>query len=354
MSTGYTDIPGYGSPRWKSPVANAGALPTTGNTDGDTRVTLNDKSIYVWNVGTDAWLEAATPAATSAITALNTDVSATGPGAVVATIQPGVVTNAKLATVPANTIKGNNTVSTAAPLDLTVSQVNTMLGLASFTQGSVLFSGSSGTITQDNAKFFWDDSAFKLGIGTASPATTLHIVETSSAIPRGILADQVTADAVGSRITMRKARGTPSSPAVIITGDALASWTSSGHDGTNYIESGKILSTSTGTIATGVVPSTMQLQTMTAGGVLTTGISISAAQVINLPNLTASLPVQTDSSKNLVSAVIANSGLATMAATTIKGNNTGSPAAPSDLTMAQVRAILGVAPNVLFNYYNFY
>lgn len=47
----------------------------------------------------------------------------------ITTIQNGVVSNAKLATVPTATLKGKNTAGTGAPLDLTVAQVKTMLAL---------------------------------------------------------------------------------------------------------------------------------------------------------------------------------------------------------------------------------
>src|SRR5665213_1954155 len=63
----------------------------------------------------------------AAIISLTGDVVATGPGSAVATIQPNVVTNSKLAQMPANTIKGNNTGSTANALDLTTTQVTAML-----------------------------------------------------------------------------------------------------------------------------------------------------------------------------------------------------------------------------------
>jgi hypothetical protein len=128
MSTGFINLPAQGAVEWKSPVPTAADLPTSNNRDGDARVTLNDQSIYVWKASSDAWLQAATPAATSAITALNTDVSATGPGAVIATIQPNVVSNSKLAQMPALTVKGNNTGVSANASDLTVSQLNTMTG----------------------------------------------------------------------------------------------------------------------------------------------------------------------------------------------------------------------------------
>ena len=61
------------------------------------------------------------------------------------------IANSQLSTVPTLTIKGNNTGSTAAPLDLTVSQVNTMLGTLSnpmTTGGDLIYGGASGTPTR--------------------------------------------------------------------------------------------------------------------------------------------------------------------------------------------------------------
>lgn len=61
------------------------------------------------------------------ITALTGDVTASGPGSVAATIANAAVTLAKMANLPANTIIGNNTGSSAVPLALTVDQAQIML-----------------------------------------------------------------------------------------------------------------------------------------------------------------------------------------------------------------------------------
>lgn len=47
--------------------------------------------------------------------------------------------------------------------------------LPTFTPGSVLFAGVGGVVSEDNANFFWDDALNRLGVGTASPLTDLHM-----------------------------------------------------------------------------------------------------------------------------------------------------------------------------------
>lgn len=86
-------------------------------------------------------------AAGNYITALTGDVTATGPGSVAATIAANAVTNAKAAQMATLTIKGNNTGGTANALDLTVSQVQTMLGTSGTNTGDVTIGtfGSSPT-----------------------------------------------------------------------------------------------------------------------------------------------------------------------------------------------------------------
>ena len=44
-----------------------------------------------------------------------------------------------------------------------------------FTAGSVHFSGAAGVYSQNNAQFFWDNTNYRLGVGTSSPATSMHI-----------------------------------------------------------------------------------------------------------------------------------------------------------------------------------
>ena len=47
--------------------------------------------------------------------------------------------------------------------------------VSTFTQGSLVFAGTGGLLSQNNANLFWDDSNARLGIGTATPYTQLVV-----------------------------------------------------------------------------------------------------------------------------------------------------------------------------------
>lgn len=141
---------------------------SVGNITGSTLDVISD-------TGNDATIPAATTTNAGLIsgasqtkldnvsTSISGDVSASinNGGAATSTINNGVVTNAKLATMPANTIKGNNTGSAAAPLDLTPTQVTAMLNAM---VGAT--SGTGGTKGLVPAPVAGDQTKFLRGDGT--------------------------------------------------------------------------------------------------------------------------------------------------------------------------------------------
>jgi hypothetical protein len=58
--------------------------------------------------------------------------------------------------------------------------------LPALTSGSVLFSNGT-TIAQDNSNLFWDDTNNRLGIGTASPVSTLHVQGTYAGLDDNLI-----------------------------------------------------------------------------------------------------------------------------------------------------------------------
>lgn len=115
-----------------------------------------------------------------------------------------------------------------------------------FTPGSVVFAGTSGIYSQDNANFFWDGTNHKLGIGglATSPTFALTVSANTAALPANIngaseswLADFGCADAtrcgIGldsfgtgnstafSILDFRRANGTAASKSAVQSGDIV-------------------------------------------------------------------------------------------------------------------------------------
>lgn len=49
------------------------------------------------------------------------------------------------------------------------------LAINAMTQGSILFSGASSVVSQNNLDLFWDNTNFLLGVGTATPTARAHL-----------------------------------------------------------------------------------------------------------------------------------------------------------------------------------
>ena len=65
--------------------------------------------------------------------------------------------------------------SSTGVLNLCMASVFVPLVPDAFTAGSVIFAGSSGRLSQDNASLFWDDTNDRLGVGTATPGSKVHV-----------------------------------------------------------------------------------------------------------------------------------------------------------------------------------
>lgn len=99
------------------------------------------------------------------ITDLTGDVTGTGPGSTATTIANDAVDNAKLADMPAHTVKGNNTGSAANPDDLTMDELSAELDTATdpFLRTSAASAGGITQLTGD----------VTAGPGSGSQAATL-------------------------------------------------------------------------------------------------------------------------------------------------------------------------------------
>jgi hypothetical protein len=126
----FRNIPESGSGAWKDNVATTSDLPLLNNIIGDKRQALDTKTIYSWDGA--GWVAIASPAAAIAITGLLGDVTATGPGAVPATLKTvnlNVGSFGTASSVPAITVngKGLTTGVVSTPIQIAQSQVTDLV-----------------------------------------------------------------------------------------------------------------------------------------------------------------------------------------------------------------------------------
>jgi len=107
----------------------------------------------------------ASGAAAANVGSLGGDLTGTLPNPTIAKIQGTVVSGV--------TGSGNVVFSASPTLTGILSVPN--INLTSLTTGSVLFAGASGAISQDNTKFFWDDTNHRLGIDNNTPSYALDV-----------------------------------------------------------------------------------------------------------------------------------------------------------------------------------
>lgn len=118
------------------------------------------------------------------------------------------------------------------------------------TQGSIVFAGASGLLSQSNSYFYWDDTNKRLGIGTIAPAAKLSVSTNAATLqaPSGIgttLAQFAAADAANTRVLIdtnggaafldfRAANGTAITPSALTNNYSLGQIGWMGYGATSY------------------------------------------------------------------------------------------------------------------------
>jgi hypothetical protein len=179
----------------------------------------------------------------------------------------------------------NSTITTLSALSLPYSQITGAPVVSGFTQGSVLFAGAGGGITQDNTNFFWNDTNFSLGLGTNVPAsnTTIDAINTSGAAK----SIRITGYGTGSSVGLKGqfARGTVGSPAPAQAGDLLNFLSGTGY-GTSFPASTGVINVVAGETFSGTSNATYLQFEVTPTG------SVTKAEKMRL-NSTGNLLLQT-------------------------------------------------------------
>ena len=224
------------------PIANGGTGTTsTTFTNLTTNVTgtlpVANGGTGITSLGTGVATFLGTPSSSNLATAVTDE---TGSGSLVFATSPTLTT-------PVLGTPSSGTLTSCTGLPLTTGVTGTLpvanggTGTATaFTTGSVVFAGASGTYTQDNANFFWDDTNNRLGVGTAAPNATVHIYNTTAS--QLLVTSDTLTNIIAARFStnngapfnvLRKGRGTAAVQTAVASGDILGQFIFQAFGGTN-------------------------------------------------------------------------------------------------------------------------
>lgn len=94
--------------------------------------------------------------------------------------------------------------------------------------------------------------------------------------------DSYHGNTIPTSLALRRARGSLATPAAVQTGDVLNSIVFSAHDGTGFLRSGAIVSSTTGTVATGKVPNSLLFETTNSDGISDYRLRISDEGIVTI------------------------------------------------------------------------
>ena len=237
-------------------------------------------------------------------------------GSVALTITPNAVTNAKAAQMAASTIKGNSTGVAANAADLTGAQVKTLLAISSADVaglGSLATASSVNLATQATGTLAAAQEPAHTGDVT-NAAGSLALTIAPNAVTNAKAA-QMAASTVKGNNTGAAANAADLTAAQAKTLLAISSADVAGLGALATLSSVNLSTQATGTLAAAQEPAHTGDVTNAAGS-----LALTIA-----PN------------------AVTNAKAAQMAASTIKGNNTGAAANAVDLTAAQAKTLLAIA-----------
>ena len=301
-------------------IVNGGTGQTTANAGFDAlspMTTLGD-IIYENATPTAARLPGNTTTAREFLTSQGTGTLANAPSW--SSLVSGDIPNnaANTSGTAANVTATTNSTLTSLP-SLTSATSLALLGsqIGGFTQGSVIFASATGTLTQDNANFYWNDTTLALGIGV-QPATTavLDIVNNSGTTK----AIQVTGYGSNVGFSGREAGGTLASPSATTSGTNLTFFSGGGYGATAFA----VASTGVVNIVAGATFTDTSMPTYIGFSVTPVGSVTSAEAMRIAPTGHLLLGTTTDGSQLLqVNGSALFAGIATLSVAPITSSLTG-------------------------------